>query len=65
MSSRLVLTHGKKQWASALLQERCLAEAKKIYKDVCRADPRDTQVRIARKPVDNDQGSGRERNTGP
>jgi protein O-GlcNAc transferase len=44
MSSRHVLTRGKKQRAAALLQERRLAEAAKLYEDVCRTDPRDAQA---------------------
>ncbi len=44
MSSRHALTRGKKQRAAALLQERRLSEAAKLYEDVCRTDPRDAQT---------------------
>ena len=44
MSSRHVLTRGKKQRAAALFQERRLAEAAKLYEDVCRTDARDAEA---------------------
>jgi protein O-GlcNAc transferase len=44
MSSRHVLTRGKKQRAAALLQDQRLAEAAKLYEDVCRTDPRDAEA---------------------
>lgn len=44
MSSRHVLTRGKKQRAAALFQEQRLAEAAKLYEDVCRTDARDAEA---------------------
>jgi len=44
MSSRQVLTRGKKQRAAVLLQEQRFAEAAKLYEDVCRTDPRDAHA---------------------
>lgn len=43
MSSRHVLTRGKKQRALSLFRQQRITEAKDIYEEICRIDPRDAQ----------------------